>query len=114
MRRLSGCYGLIRRMVASGLVVSVLLGRSCWATAAVFGVSVAVSGEVGATFSAGRGSAAPNPAGGPGPLRLAGHREWLLQRLGQKGMTLRRLVAESAVRRVCTSYGALWPCTAKA
>jgi len=84
-----------------------LSGRSCRATAALFGVSVASVVKWSQRARA-TGSAAPKPAGGKRPLKLAAHRDWLLGRIGQSGVTLRSLVAELAARGVRTSYGAVW------
>jgi transposase len=47
--------------------------------------------------------------GGNRPRSLAGEREWLLRRLGEKpDLTLRALVAELGERGVMTSYGSVW------
>jgi transposase len=89
------------------VVASVQAGRSCRATAALFGVSVASVVKWSVRFRQ-TGSAAAKPMGGPRPLKLAPEREWLLQRLEEKGVTLRGLVHELAERGTRVSYGALW------
>jgi transposase len=73
----------------------------------LFGVSVASVVKWSQRFRA-TGSAAPKAMGGARPLRLAAERAWLLGRIGQKGVTLRGLVAELAARGVRASYGAVW------
>ena len=89
------------------VVASVLGGRSCRATAALFGVSVA-SVVKWSQRSRATGSAAPTPRRGKRALKLAGERDWLVARIGQPGVTLRSLVAELAARGVRASYGAVW------
>jgi transposase len=89
------------------VVGSVRCGRSCRATAALFGVSVASVVKWSARFRQ-TGSAAAKPMGGARRLKLAGERAWLLQRLAEKGVTLRGLVGELAERGTRVSYGALW------
>lgn len=89
------------------VVASVLAGRSCRATAALFGVSVASVVKWLQRFRA-TGSAAPKLRRGRRPLRLVAERDWLLARIGQTGVTLRSLVAELAARGVRSSYGAVW------
>jgi transposase len=89
------------------VVASVASGRSCRATATLFGVSVASVVKWSQRFRA-TGSAAPHPAGAKRPLKLAAERDWLLGRIGRPGVTLRSLVRELAARGVRTSYGAVW------
>jgi transposase len=89
------------------VVASVRAGRSCRATATLFGVSVA-SVVKWAQRARTTGSVAPKPLGGRRALKLSAHRDWLLSRIGQPGVTLRSLVAELAARGVRTSYGAVW------
>ena len=90
------------------IAVSVLGGRTCRATAELFGVSVASA----AKWSQRRrmtGSAAARPLGRRQPRSLAAEREWLLARLAAKpDVTLRALVAELGERGVVTSYGSVW------
>jgi transposase len=89
------------------VVASVQSGRSCRATAALFGVSVASVVKWSARFRQ-TGSAAPKPMGGPRPLRLAPERAWLVKRIAEQGVTLRALVRELSARGTRVSYGALW------
>src|SRR5437660_10264030 len=90
------------------VVGSVVAGRSCRATAAIFGVSVASVVKWSQRFRA-TGSAAAYWMGGHRPRVLAGQRDWVVARLGEKpDLTLRALVAELVGRGVPASYGALW------
>ena len=90
------------------VVGSVISGRSCRATAALFGVSVASVVKWSQRFRA-TGSAAAKQMGGHRPRVLSGEREWLLARLAEKpDLTLRALLAELAGRGIVVSYGALW------
>jgi transposase len=89
------------------VVSSVASGRSCRATAAMFGVSVASAVKWSQRFRK-TGSAAPKPMGTRHIPRLAAQRVWLLRRIADKGVTLRQLVAELADRGVRISYGAVW------
>src|SRR5437773_706379 len=83
-------------------------GRTCRATARLFGVSVASVVKWSQRFRA-TGSAAAYWMGGHRPRVLAGERDWLLARLAEKpDLTLRALVAELVERGVPASYGALW------
>ena len=92
----------------SRVVASVASGRTCRATAALFGVSVASEVKWSQRFRA-TGSAAAKPMGGRRPLRLTGEREWLLVRIAEKpDLTLRVVVAELAERGTPASYGAVW------
>jgi len=55
------------------------------------------------------GSAAARPMGSRLARSLAGQRDWMLARLGEKpDLTLRELVAELEARAVRTSYGSVW------
>src|SRR5215472_12035005 len=75
------------------VVASVASGRTCRATAALFGVSVA---------------SAAKPMGGR-RLQLTGERAWLLARIAEKpDLTLRAVMAELAERGTPASYGAVW------
>ena len=90
------------------VVASVVGGRSCRATAAIFGVSVACVVKWCRRFRA-SGSAAAYRMGGHRPRSLAGERDWLLARLAEKpDLTLRAVVAELAARGITASYGAVW------
>jgi transposase len=76
------------------VVGSVASGRTCRATAALFGVT---------------GNAAAKQMGGWRQLRLKREREWLLARIVEKpDLTLRAVVAELAARGTPASYGAVW------
>src|SRR5262249_30409172 len=90
------------------VVSSVASGRTCRATAALFGVSVASVVKWSQRWRA-TGSAAAKPMGGRRPLRLAGERAWLLARIVEKpDLTLRAVVVELAERGTPASYGAVW------
>src|SRR5580704_4387548 len=78
------------------VVGSVTAGRSCRATASLFGVSVASVVKWCQRWRA-TGSAAPSRMGGWRPLLLKSEREWLLARM-----------AELAERGTPASYGAVW------
>src|SRR5215469_5993041 len=83
-------------------------GRTCRATAALFGVSVASVVKWSQRWRV-SGSAAAKPMGGGKPLRLKSQREWLLARIAEKpDLTLRAVVAELAERGTPASYGAVW------
>ena len=90
------------------VVGSVAGGRSCRATAALFGVSVASVVKWSQRYRA-TGSAAAYRMGGRRPRRLTGERDWLLARIAEKpDLTLRAVVAELATRGLAASYGAVW------
>ncbi len=90
------------------VVGSVASGRSCRATAALFGVSVASVGKWSQRWRA-TGSAAAKQMGGWRPLLLKGQRSWLLARIAEKpDLTLRAVMAEMAERGTPASYGAVW------
>src|SRR3984885_15135173 len=90
------------------VVGSVASGRSCRATAALFGVSVASVVKWCQRWRA-TGSAAAYGMGGHRPRVLLSERDWLLARLAEKpDLTLRALVAELVERGVPASYGAVW------
>ncbi|HKV96347.1 MAG TPA: IS630 family transposase [Gammaproteobacteria bacterium] len=90
------------------VVGSVASGRSCRATAALFGVSVASVVKWSQRWRA-TGSAAAKQMGGWKQLLLLSERAWLLARLAEKpDLTLRALVAELAERGTPASYGAVW------
>ena len=90
------------------VVASVGSGRTCRATADLFGVSVSSVVKWCQRFRA-TGSAAAYWMGGHRRRVLAGERDWLLARLGEKpDLTLRALVAELIGRGTPASYGAVW------
>ena len=90
------------------VVSSVASGRTCRATAALFGVSVASVVKWSQRWRA-SGSAAAKPMGGRRPLRLASECAWLLARIAEKpDLTLRAMMAELAERGTPASYGAVW------
>jgi transposase len=90
------------------VVASVVGGRSCRATAKLFGVSVATVVKWSQRFLA-TGSAAAKAMGGHRPRRLAEKRAWLLARIAEKpDLTLRAVVAELAADGFAVSYGAVW------
>jgi transposase len=87
------------------VVATVARGRTCRATAALFGVSVASVVKWSQRWRP-TGSAAAKPMGGRRPLQLEGAREWLLARIAEKSdLTLRAVMAE---RGTPASYGAVW------
>ena len=88
------------------VVASVASGRTCRATAVLFGVSVASVVKWSQRWRE-SGSAAAKPMGGRRPLRLRHERVWLLARIAEKpDLTLRAVVAELAERGTPASYGA--------
>ena len=90
------------------VVASVSGGRTCRATAALFGVSISSVVKWCQRFRA-TGRVAAYWMGGHRPRVLAGERGWLLGRLAAKpDVTLRALVAELNERGVRASYGAVW------
>jgi transposase len=90
------------------VVGSVASGRSCRATAALFGVSVASVVKWSQRWRA-TGSAAAYRMGGRKPLALRGERVWLLARIAaEPDLTLRALQAELAARGIRVGYSAVW------
>src|ERR1700752_4260265 len=90
------------------VVRSVAGGRTCRATAALFGVSVASVVKWSQRWRA-SGSAAAKQMGGWRQLRLQREREWLFGRIAEKpDLTWRAVVAELAERGTPASYGAVW------
>src|ERR1700688_4948434 len=90
------------------VVASVTGGRTCRATAALFGVSVASVVKWSQRWRA-TGSAAAKKMGGWRQLLLKSEREWLSARIAEKpDLTLRAVVAELAERGTPASYGAVW------
>src|SRR6266851_2397485 len=90
------------------VVGSVAAGRSCRATAVLFGVSVASVVKWSQRYRV-TGSAAAKKMGGHRRRVLLGERDWLLARIAEKpDLTLRAVLAELAGRGRVASYGALW------
>ena len=90
------------------VVASVASGRTCRATAALFGVSVASVVKWSRRWRT-SGSAAAKRMGGWKQLLLKSEREWLLARITEKpDLTLRAVVGELAERGTPASYGAVW------
>jgi len=90
------------------VVGSVAAGRTCRATAALFGVSVASVVKWSQRWRV-TGSAAAKPMGGWKQLMLLRDREWLLARIAEKpDLKLRAVVAELSERGTPASYGAVW------
>ena len=86
------------------VIGSVASGRTCRATAALFGVSVASVVKWSQRWRA-SGSAAAKPMGGWKQLLLTSEREWLLARIAEKpDLTLRAVVAELAERGTPANY----------
>ena len=88
------------------VAASVLNGRSCRETAALFGVSVASVVKWSQRRRA-TGSAAARPMGRKQPRSLAGERDFVAARV-KADVTLRAVVAELAERGIVTSYGSVW------
>lgn len=87
---------------------SVLSGRTCRDTAALFGVSVASAVKWSQRLRE-TGNAAARSTGRKRPRLLAGERDWLMARLDAvPDLTLRALVRELRDRGVVTSYGSVW------
>jgi len=90
------------------VAASVLAGRTCRETAALFGVSVASVVKWSQRLRQ-TGSAAAKPMGGTRRAVLAGERDWLLTRIAAASdLTLRALAAELADRGVVVSHWAVW------
>lgn len=90
------------------VVGSVMSGRSCRATARLFGVSVASVVKWCQRFRA-TGSAAAYWMGGHRRRVLSVERERILARLAEKpDLTLRALVSELVEDGIPASYGAVW------
>ena len=87
---------------------SVLGGRTCRATAELFGVSVASVAKWSKRLRD-EGSAAAKPMGGARRGVVAEHRDWLLARIAAvPDLTLRAIRAELAGRDVVVSLWAIW------
>jgi len=90
------------------VVGSVSGGRTCRATAELFGVSVASVVKWSQRYRA-TGSAAAYKMGGHRPLLLKSEQGWLVARIAEKpDLTLRAVMAELAARGTPASYGAVW------
>ena len=90
------------------VAASVVSGRHCRETAALFGVSVSSVVKWSQRLRA-TGTAAARPMGRKQERSLRPHRDWLLARLvAVPDLTLRQLVAEFGERGVTTSYGSVW------
>jgi len=91
------------------VVASVEGGRSCRETARLFAVSVA-SVVKWSQRKRWTGSAAASPMGRRNrPLRLAGERAWLLERVAAKpDLTLRAIQADLLARDIQVSLKAIW------
>jgi len=90
------------------VVGSVSNGRSCRATAALFGVSVSSVVKWSQRYRA-TGSAAAKKMGGHRRRLLLSERAWLLARIAEKpDLTLRAVLGELAIRGKRASYGAVW------
>jgi len=92
----------------SRVAASVVEGRTCRDTAALFGVSVASAVKWSQRLRQ-TGSAAAKPMGGVRRAVLAIERAWLLARINEApDLTLRALAAELADRGVVVSHWAVW------
>ena len=90
------------------VVGSVATGRSCRATAALFGVSVARVVKWCQRWRA-TGSTAASKMGGWRPFLLKGEREWLLGRIAAvPDLTLEEIRSELAARDIRVGYGTVW------
>jgi transposase len=90
------------------VVGSVSSGRSCRATARLFGVSASSVVKWSQRYRA-TGSAAAKPMGGHRRRILLSERDWLLARIVEKpDLTLRAVLSELAGRGKVVSYGAIW------
>src|SRR5258708_1850967 len=91
------------------VVGSVAGGRSCRATAAIFGVSVASVVKWSQRWRA-TGSAAAKQMGGWRQLLLKSEREWLLARIAEEpDLTLRGMVAELDERGTAALRSGVYP-----
>ena len=88
------------------VAASVLSGRSCRETSALFGVSVASAVKWSQRLRA-TGSAAAKPMGHKPGRALVAEKDFIVERL-KADVTLRGLVRELAERGVATSYIWLW------
>jgi len=89
------------------VVASVASGRSCRATAELFGVSVASVVKWSQRQRA-TGTAASLPMGRSRGRSLEPHRGWLLERVSAPGMTVRMLVVELRELGVTASPVSVW------
>jgi len=92
----------------SRVAASVLGGRTCKATAELFGVSIASAVKWSQRLRQ-TGSASAKPMGGTRRAVLAAERDWLLARIkSAPDLTLRALAAELGERGVVVSHWAVW------
>jgi transposase len=90
------------------VAASVVGGRTCLATAALFGVSVASAAKWSRRLRV-EGTAAAKPMGGARRAVLASERAWLLARIAaEPDLTLRAIKVELAERGVSVSLWAIW------
>ena len=90
------------------VAASVAGGRSCRATALLFGVSVASVVKWSQRLRA-TGSAAALPMGAQRGRELEAHRAWLLDRLAcEPHMTVRGLAAKLAERGIAAGHVTVW------
>lgn len=88
------------------VAASVVSGRTCRETAALFGVSIASAVKWSQRLRS-TGSASARPMGRKQPRSLAAERAFVLARV-KADVTLRAVVAELAERGIATSYGSVW------
>lgn len=90
------------------VVAAAEAGQSCRTVAKTFGVSVSSVVKWRQRARA-TGSAAAKPMGGKRPVRLAGQRAFILERIATTPhITIRGLAAELAERGIIASYGTVW------
>ena len=88
------------------VAASIMSGRSCRETAALFGVSVASAVKWSQRLRS-TGSAAAKRMGHKPGRRLVAEKDFIVERL-KADVTLRGLVKELAERGVATSYISVW------
>ena len=90
------------------VAASVVAGRTCRASADLFGVSIASAVKWSQRLRK-TGSAAAKAMGGVRRSVLAGERDWLLSRIETvPDLTLRALAADLAERGIVVSHWAVW------
>lgn len=90
------------------VAASVVSGRTCLATAALFGVSVASAARWSRRLRV-EGTAGAKPMGGVRRAVLVDEREWLMARIAAvPDLTLRAIKAEQAERGVSVCLWAIW------
>jgi len=90
------------------VVAAVNSGMSCRAAAARFDISESAAIKLMQRYRA-TGSIAPGQMGGHRPMKLAGWRDWLLSRIGEKpDITTRELADELASRGMMVSHVSVW------